>query len=119
MQLGMYVAASDLGVAKSFYSGLSGVEPDTETETFVGFELAGGRFGILKESMYAVPVVRGNNAVVNLQVDDVDAEYERVKALGPSLLQDAIQAAGPMRLFMFKDPDGNVVEPFSVGGHDG
>ena len=114
MQLGMYVAAADLAVARTFYSGLFGVEPDAVTDTFVGFGLAGGRFGILKQTMYAVPLVRGNNVVVNLQVDDVDAEYERVKALGPSLLADAIQTVGPMRLFMFKDPDGNVVELFSM-----
>ena len=114
MQFGMYVAVSDLNVSKAFYMGLFSTEPYAQTDTFVGFGLAGGRFGLLKEEMYSAPLVRGNNAVLNIMVDDIESEYIRVKDLNPSLIQDEIASAGPMRLFMFKDPDGNVVEFFSI-----
>jgi len=114
MQLGMYVAVSDLGASKTFYSKLFSAEPYAETDTFVGFSLAGGRFGLLKEEMYSAPLVRGNNAVLNIMVDDIESEYVRVKSLNPSLIQDQIVSAPAMRLFMFKDPDGNVVEFFSM-----
>lgn len=114
MQLGMYVAVSDLDIASAFYKDLFSTEPYAQTDTFVGFELAGGRFGLLKEEMYSAPLVRGNNAVLNIKVDDIESEYVRVKNLNPSLIQEKIVSTGPMRLFMFKDPDGNVVEFFSL-----
>ena len=114
MQFGMYVAVSDLSVSKTFYSELFSIEPDAQTDTFVGFGLAGGRFGLIKEEMYAAPLVRGNNAVLNIRVDDIESEYVRVKSLSPSLMQDEIASAGAMKLFMFKDPDGNIIEFFSI-----
>ena len=114
MQFGMYVAVSDLDVSREFYSKLFNVEPYALTDTFVGYGLAGGRFGLLKEEMYSAPLVRGNNAVLNIMVENIENEHARVKSLGPSLIQDQIASAGAMRLFMFKDPDGNVVEFFSM-----
>ena len=63
MQFGMSVAVSDLHVSKALYSMLFSTEPYAQAETSVGFGLAGGRFGLLKEEMYSAPLVRGNNAV--------------------------------------------------------
>jgi len=114
MQLGMYVAVADLDVATAFYSDLFSTQPYAQTATFAGYELAGGRFGLLKEEMYSAPLVRGNNAVLNIKVDNIESEYVRVKGLNPALIQEQITSAGNMRLFMFKDPDGNVIEFFSL-----
>jgi predicted enzyme related to lactoylglutathione lyase len=114
MKLGLYVAVSDLSQAKSFYSKLFSVEPYLENDNFVGFEISGGRFGALKESAYAYPVTRGNSAVPNIRVADVQAEFERVKGLEPSMIQESITDLGAMKLFMFADPDGNVIEFYSV-----
>ena len=116
MEFGLYVAVSDLPRAKSFYSALFSADPYIENENFVGFEISGGRFGVMKESVYAHPMTRGNNVVPNIRVSDAQAEFERVKLLEPSMIQDAVTDLGPMKLFMFGDPDGNVIEFHSIGG---
>lgn len=116
MELGLYVAVSDIARSKLFYSALFSVDPYIENERFVGYEISGGRFGVMKDSAYAHPMTRGNSAIPNIRVSDIRAEYERVKKLEPSILQDAITDLGPMKLFMFADPDGNVIEFHAIDG---
>ena len=116
MEFGLYVAVSDLTRARSFYSKLFATDPYVENENFIGFEVSGGRFGVMKESAYAYPMNRGNNVVPNIRVSDAQAEFERVKLLDPSMIQDGVTDLGPMKVFMFADPDGNVIEFHSIGG---
>ena len=116
MEFGLYVAVSDLSRAKSFYSALFAADPYIENESFIGFEISGGRFGVMKKNAYAYPMTRGNNVVPNIRVSDAQAEFERVKSLEPSMIQDSVTDLGPMKLFMFGDPDGNVIEFHSIGG---
>ena len=85
MELGLYVAVSDLLRAKSFYSALFAVEPYVENDNFVGFEISGGRFGLMKESSYAYPMARGNNVVPNMRVPDAQMMFDRIKLLEPSM----------------------------------
>jgi predicted enzyme related to lactoylglutathione lyase len=114
MELGMYVAVSDLTTSKAFYANLLSARPYVENENFVGFELAGGRFGLMKASAYTFPMTRGNNVVPNIRVSDIQAAFEHVKSLHPSKMQDSIMDLGAMKLFMFADPDGNVIEFHSI-----
>jgi predicted enzyme related to lactoylglutathione lyase len=116
MELGLYVAVSDLLRAKSFYSALFAVEPYVENDNFVGFEISGGRFGLMKESSYAYPMARGNNVVPNMRVPDAQMMFDRIKLLEPSMMQDSVVDLGTMKLFMFADPDGNVIEFHSIEG---
>lgn len=114
MEIGLYVAVGDLKRSKKFYSKVFAKDPDIESPNFVGFEISGGRFGLFLESAYAFPLERGNSTVPNIKVDDIEAEHARIKALQPSKMQDDIVSVGPTQLFMFADPDGNVIEFFSV-----
>lgn len=116
MELGLYVAVSGIPRSKLFYSALFAVDPYIENENFIEFEISGGRFGVMKETAYAHSMTRGNSAVPNIRVSDIQAEYEKVKKLGPSILQDAITDLGQMKLFMFADPDGNVIEFHAIEG---
>ena len=68
----------------------------------------------MKEAAYMYPVTRGNNAVPNLRVADAQAEFDRVRSLNPSMIQDSVTDLGSMKLFMFADPDGNVIEFHSI-----
>jgi len=47
---------------------------------------------------------------VALLVDDVDGEYERLKALGVEFDMPPTEAEAGIRLAFFKDPDGNRFE---------
>ena len=114
MQMGVYVASADLDRATQFYAALFQVEPYLQTRTFVSFAVSGGRFGIMSAAAYAYPMTRGNSAIPNILVADIDAAYARIKALKPTMIQAKIATVGTMRLFDFTDPDGNVIEVFSL-----
>lgn len=75
--------------------------------------MAGGLYGIFSEKTYASKLVRGNNAVPYIRVKDVEEELARVRALPARMIDTKIVEEGPMRLFKFADPDGNVIEFFS------
>ena len=114
MEMGMYVAVSDIEASTRFYTDLFQTDPYIESDDFVGFQIGGGRFGLMRGEAYAVPMTRGNNAVANIKVADVELEHPRVKQLGPKVIQETIADLGTMKMFMFLDPDGNVIEFFSL-----
>ena len=47
---------------------------------------------------------------IGLEVEDVDAEYERIKALGIPFLKLPATYPWGARSFWFRDPDGNIVD---------
>jgi predicted enzyme related to lactoylglutathione lyase len=112
MRVGMYVAVADMQRALAFYRALFRVDPSFESDRYSAFEVNGTRFGLFNRACYAHPLVIGNNCIPNIEVDDVDAEYVRVRPL-VATITDGVQTAGPYRLFMLADPEGNVLEFFS------
>ena len=114
MELGLYVAVADLSKSKQFYATLFDTKPYVENDNFVGFELAGGRFGLMKAAAYAHPLKQGNNTVPNIRVADIGATYQLVKSLDPPMVQESITDLGAMKLFIFMDPDNNVIEFHSL-----
>lgn len=54
----------------------------------------------------------GNNVILNFNVDDLNAEYERVKALELGTVTEIfyINVVRPYYCFMLEDPDGNLIE---------
>lgn len=108
-RLDVYVAVSDLEAARAFYEGAFERAPALTTENYVGFEINGALFGLFRQEAYSYPLSRGNSSVPNILVIDIEAEFARIRALNPSKMTE-ITSTGPFRLFMFADPDGNVVE---------
>jgi predicted enzyme related to lactoylglutathione lyase len=110
MQIGIYVAVSNLERGKVFYSALFDCAPYLENANFIGFRIGGVKFGLIRADAYAFPMTRGNNAIPNITVEDIEEAHAHVKSIGPSKIQEHIAQVGPTRLFMFMDPDGNVIE---------
>lgn len=54
----------------------------------------------------------GNNFVLNFYVNDLDAEYERIKALkiGKTSKIMYLNISSPYYHFLLEDPDGNTIE---------
>jgi len=50
-----------------------------------------------------------NNVIVGFNVDDVDAEYQRLLPLGVKTLNEPTTHPWGARSFQFKDPDGNIL----------
>src|SRR5438094_89441 len=109
-RLDIYVAVSDKDRAVDFYCRFFGAEPAVRTPTYTGFDLNGALFGLFSADAYAPdhPLVRGNSAVPNILVEDIDAEHERVGAIGPKAIVPIFTVGTGYRGFVFADPDGNV-----------
>lgn len=54
----------------------------------------------------------GNNFVLNFYIDDLNAEYKRVKILNIGTITEVmyLNVARPYFMFMIEDPDGNQIE---------
>jgi len=114
VRMGLYVVVSDIDRATDFYEKLFEKKPYVANESFVGFEIAGGLYGLFAESAYTPTLSRGNNTVPYVRVSDIEKEHARLRKLAPKTVQPEIVTEGPLRLFVFEDPDGNVVEFYSV-----
>ena len=110
IRLDIYVAVSDIEAAQAFYERVFERAPALATDNYVGFEIDGALFGLFREDAYSYPLSRGNSATPNILVTDIEAQFARIRALKPPKIMDKITSAESFRLFMFTDPDGNVIE---------
>jgi len=63
----------------------------------------------------AAGAVRGGNVAPYLKVADIDAWFRHVQSAAPqSLVTKAVVREGPFALIKVADPDGNVVELYSL-----
>jgi predicted enzyme related to lactoylglutathione lyase len=113
-RFGLYVVVSDLDRARTFYEALFRKPPAVRTPAFVGFDVAGGLYAIVSAQAYRPNVRRGDNAVPYIRVADIEAEFERVRRIAPNMLDRAVVEEGPIKLFRFTDPDGNMIEFFAL-----
>lgn len=112
---GLYVVATDLAASAAFYERVFGKPPSLRTASFVGFDVAGGLFGIALRGRFAPNSRIGGNVVPYIRVANIDTEFAHVRRVWPgALLAGSVTREGPLALFKFKDPDGNVVEYFAL-----
>jgi predicted enzyme related to lactoylglutathione lyase len=78
----------------------------------VGFSRRG--FTEHKENAAARPTRRGE-VILDFTVNDVDGEYERVRALGVTWVLPPTTQPWGNRSMIFADPEGNLVNVFSRG----
>lgn len=114
MQLGLYVVADDMSASKTFYNALFHSEPAVDFGNFVSYRIAGGLFALYAKEAFSHPFQQGNNVIPYIQVNDIEKEYERVKAISPKMVHDRVLDEGAIKLFMFTDPSGNPLEFFSI-----
>lgn len=115
-RFGLYVAVDDLDRSATFYEALFGKKPQVRTEGLVGFDVAGGLYALVSKDAYRLTLPPGGSVRPYLKVSDIDVAFERVKRLAPCRLEsDAVVREGAFHFFRFSDPDGNVVEFFSIG----
>ena len=114
-RFGLYVVAENLDRSVAFYERLFGKQPQVRTPGMVGFDVAGGLYAVVSKRAYAPDSTRGDNAAPYIKVKDIHGLFTRVKAFAPeSLRSEAVIEEGPFKLFKIVDPDGNLVEFFSL-----
>jgi catechol 2,3-dioxygenase-like lactoylglutathione lyase family enzyme len=114
------IITADLKRLTRFYEQITGLSVTMYTEDFgelktPGCTLAMGSTRTLQ--LFGGDVARAadnHTAIIEFRVDDVDAEYRRLKdALGDSLVQEPTTMPWGNRSLLFRDPDGNLVNFFA------
>jgi lactoylglutathione lyase len=101
-----------------FYRDVIGLPFRFASESYAEFETEGAKFALYARSH--LPELIGRTAPpgeapwpqgeVAFMVDDVDAEHERLRAAGVSILAQPSDRPWGERTLHVTDPDGNVVE---------
>jgi predicted enzyme related to lactoylglutathione lyase len=99
------VPVSDLAAAKALYSALLGLEPQSDSSYYVGFDAAGQQIGL---------VPRGgpqtmSSPVPYWHVADIEAKLAEVTAAGGTVKEPAHPVGGGRRVATVADADGNVL----------
>lgn len=113
-RFGLYVSAGNLDRSSEFYGLVFGKAPYVKNDRLAGFDVAGGLFAVFASEANRRALVRGNNTIPYIRVKDANIEFERIKRLGAKMLDATVVKEGPIELFRFADPDGNVIEFFSL-----
>jgi catechol 2,3-dioxygenase-like lactoylglutathione lyase family enzyme len=115
-RFGLSVAVDDLDRSAAFYEALFDAKPQVRSEGLVGFDIAGGLYALVSKHVYRLPLPPGGSVRPYVKVRDIDAVFARVKQLAPDRLESvAVTSEGPFHFFRFSDPEGNVIEFFSLG----
>ena len=113
-KFGVYVTVADLEASRVFYEKLFGKKPYVQNDRLVGFDVAGSLYALFTQQALDRATTKGNSTVPYIRVNDLDKEFTRAAQSGARLVDAKIVAEGPIRLFRIADPDGNLIEFFSV-----
>ncbi|WP_040807642.1 VOC family protein [Nocardia concava] len=96
---------SDLAAAKSVYSALLGIAPQTDSPYYVGFESEGQHIGLVPDGgpqSMTTPVSYWH-------VADIEAKLAALTAAGATVTQPAREVGGGRLVATVADTDGNVL----------
>ena len=104
----------DLPRLTAFYRDVIGLQPEMEAEGFVMFQGAGGaQLALGSHSEVKGAAKDPYRVMVDLAVDDCQAEYERLKGQGVEFIRPPSQDEGAI-IATLSDPDGNLLQLFQM-----
>jgi predicted enzyme related to lactoylglutathione lyase len=96
---------TDVAAAKTVYTALLGISPQTDSEYYVGYDIGDQHIGLVPGGG-----AQGMTApVVYWQVSDIDAKLAEMTATGATVKEAAHAVGGGRVVATFTDHDGNVV----------
>jgi predicted enzyme related to lactoylglutathione lyase len=96
---------SDLATAREVYAALLGVQPQTDSDYYVGFEASGQQVGLVPGG-----AAQGmTSPVAYWHVPDIEAKLAEVTAAGATVKEPPHDVGGGRLVATFTDPDGNVL----------
>lgn len=96
---------ADLAAAKTVYAALLGLEPQTDSPYYVGFEAEGQHIGLVPAGSPQSP----ESPVSYWHVADIEAKIAALTAAGATVQQAAREVGGGRLVATVTDPDGNVL----------
>jgi uncharacterized glyoxalase superfamily protein PhnB len=109
------IVTAHLEQMRTFYQGVLQVEPQTYRGNYVEFALQAGTLALWRQSeceAFGLASMRGGanrSILIELEVEDVDGEYVRLKGLQMDWVQELTTQPWGHRAFYVRDPDGNVL----------
>ncbi len=103
----LYVTVEDMDRALRFYEKLFQKKAEVKNERYSYFELGPISFGLYNSAAEGETVKKGENCVPNFEVKGLQTWYQRVKTISPDV--GPIISADNMRLFQFRDSEGNAL----------
>jgi predicted enzyme related to lactoylglutathione lyase len=103
------ICSEDPGGLSAFYTKVLG-EPAWQDGTYVGWQAGNGMLMIGPHSEVKGPNEMPGRIMLNFETPEFDGEFERIKGLGTSVVQEPYQPGeetGDFWLATFEDPDGN------------
>jgi predicted enzyme related to lactoylglutathione lyase len=117
--VGICLITENVPALAAFYSEVFQV-PAEGDQVVVRLGIQGGAFDIFSKQVMgkmapdSLPTMGYGGYSIDVEVEDVDAEYERMVAKGVPVIKLPVTYPWGRRSFWFKDPDGNIVNFFSV-----
>jgi uncharacterized glyoxalase superfamily protein PhnB len=102
-----------------FYQRLSGIEAVRPADGFAEMRFGGATLAISSERLIelfnagAATAAANQSAILEFEVEDVDAVSERMSASGTDIVMPTTLMPWGNRSLLLRDPDGNLVNIFS------
>ena len=115
---GICLVTESVPVLVQFYSRILGCQAEGNN-THAEFEISGlslaifSRLGMEELAPGSMQGAGSGNFTIGFEVEDVDAEYERLKALEVTFVKPPATYPWGARSVWFRDPDGNIVDFYS------
>jgi len=116
------LVTDDLPALRAFYSALTDTEPVTpfgpddyaELHTEGGIIALATSAGIKRFNNAAAVAAANRSAILEFEVDDVDAERVRLRDRVTEWVQEPTTQPWGNRSMLFRDPDGNLINVYST-----
>jgi len=113
------VVTRDIDGLVEFYQRLSGIEAVRPADGFAEMRFEGATLAMSSEHLIelfnvgAATAAANQSAILEFEVEDVDAVFERMNASGANIVMPTTLMPWGNRSLLLRDPDGNLVNIFS------
>ena len=111
------VGSAEPKALAEFYARVFGRPADMAEEDWYGWNGKSVFFGIGKHSEVGARAKEPARIILNMETADVKEEFERIKALGATVIKDLYEMHG-MWIATFADPNGNYFQLMSPWEND-
>jgi uncharacterized glyoxalase superfamily protein PhnB len=103
-----------------FYQQILQIEPQVFRNNYIMFTTDAASLALWRQSeaeQFGLGVMRSAanaSILIEFEVDNIDAEYQRLKNLSVEWVQELTTFPWEMRAFYIRDPEGNIVNFYST-----